>query len=237
MTHHFQLASNLLLARLTPDALGRIAPSLALMHLEPAQVLAETHQKVDRVYFPHSGIISCVVELPGGGAIETGMIGKDGEWGASQALDDRISLNHVVIQLPGQASVMNADHAKRFSEEIPTFRKLLLSYDQFFTAHVQQTAACNAVHEIQPRLCKWLLRMQELAGDELPVTQEFLAQMMGVRRASVTQIAGSLQNAGMITYSRGLVRILDRGRIERAACGCNDDLRSHYQRMFGAKEP
>src|SRR6202000_1242153 len=220
---------NFLLARLTSEMFGQIAPSLAAVQLERAQILAETHQTVQRVYFPHAGIISCVVELPGGGAIETAMVGKDGEWGGSQALDDRVSLNHVVVQVPGQASVMTADNAKRLAGLVPAFHALLLSYDQFFTAHVQQTAACNAVHEIQPRLCKWLLRMQELAGDELPVTQEFLAQMMGVRRASVTQIAGSLQNAGMITYSRGLIHILDRERIERAACDCNNEIRSHYQ--------
>src|SRR4051794_22070801 len=95
---------NFLLNRLEPALLKQLAPHLSMVHLEQGQVLAETHQLVQRVYFPHSGIISCVVELRGGGAIETGMIGNDGAWGASQALDGKVSLNHVVMQVPGTAS-------------------------------------------------------------------------------------------------------------------------------------
>ena len=158
-------------------------------------MLAETHQRVEKVYFPHSGIISCVVELVGGGAIETGMIGKDGAFGASQALDDKVSLNQVVVQVTGMASVITSDEIRKVADELPAFRGLLVKYEQFFLAQVQQTAACNAVHNVQARMCKWLLRMHDLVGVELPLTQEFLAQMMGVRRTSVTEVAGSLQRA------------------------------------------
>jgi CRP-like cAMP-binding protein len=172
-------------------------------------VLAETHQRIQKVYFPHTGIISCVVELVGGGAIETGKIGKDGEFGASQALDDKVSLNHVVIQVPGTASVIDSDLIKEMANELSAFRGLLVKYEQFFLSQVQQTAACNAVHTVQARTCKWLLRMHELAGSDLPLTQDFLAQMMGVRRTSVTEVAGELHRAGMITYSRGRIHIKD----------------------------
>jgi len=170
---------NFLLNRLEPDVLARLAPNLSVIDLGQHEVLAETHQRIEKVYFPHTGIISCVVELVGGGAIETGMIGKDGEFGASQALDDKVSLNHVVIQVPGTASVIDSDRIKEMANELPAFRGLLVKYEQFFLSQVQQTAACNAVHTVQARTCKWLLRMHELAGSDLPLTQDFLAQMMG----------------------------------------------------------
>jgi CRP-like cAMP-binding protein len=176
-----------LLSRLEPDVLARLAPNLSVVDLEQHEVLAETHRRIQKVYFPHTGIFSCVVELVGGGAIETGKIGKDGEFDASQALDDKVSLNHIVIQVPGTASVIDSDCIKEMAHELPAFRGLLVKYEQFFLSQVQQTAACNAVHTVQARTCKWLLRMHEFAGSDLPLTQDFLAQMMGVRRTSVTE--------------------------------------------------
>ena len=229
-------SKNFLLNRLAADLRSRIAPHLSVVQLAHGEVLAETHQRVHKVYFPHSGIISCVVELVGGGAIETGMIGNDGAFGASQALDDKVSLNHVVIQIPGSASVIDSDRIREVADELPAFRGLLLKYEQFFLAQVQQTAACNAVHNVQQRTCKWLLRMHDLAGTDLPLTQEFLAQMMGVRRTSVTDVAGELQKAGMISYSRGRIHIRDLEQIRQWACECEPDIRSHYRRMFQSNE-
>jgi CRP-like cAMP-binding protein len=111
-----------------------------------------------------------------------------------------------------------------------------VKYDQFFLAQVQQTAACNALHTVQARACKWLLRMNDLAGPDLLLTQEFLAQMMGVRRTSVTEVAGELQKAGMISYSRGRIRLLDLDMINQRACECESDIRSHYRRIFNSNE-
>jgi len=227
---------NFLLSRLEPDVLARLAPNLSVVSLGQHEVLAETHQRIQKVYFPHAGIISCVVELVGGGAIETGMIGKDGEFGASQALDDKVSLNHVVIQVPGTASVIDSDRIKEMANELPAFRGLLVKYDQFILSQVQQTAACNAVHTIQARTCKWFLRMHELVGPNLPLTQEFLAQMIGVRRTSVTEVAGELHKAGMITYSRGRIHIKDIEQVRAWACECDADIRSHYRRIFESNE-
>src|SRR3954463_2244001 len=128
---------NFLLNRLEPALLAEIQPHLSVIELHHSQVLAETHQRIERVYFPHSGIISCVVELIGGGAIETGMIGNDGEFGASQALDDKVSLNHVVIQVAGIASVISSDCIREFANQLPVLRGLLVKYEQFFVAQVQ----------------------------------------------------------------------------------------------------
>lgn len=227
---------NFLLNRLSSDVLDSISSALVVVPLAQGDVLAETHARIEKVYFPHTGIISCVVETIGGGAIETGMIGNDGVFGSSQALDDKVSLNHVVMQVPGDVSIISSDVLRAAADAIPTFRGMLVKYDQFFLAQVQQTAACNALHTVQARTCKWLLRMHDLAGNDLPLTQEFLAQMMGVRRTSVTEVAGELQRAGMITYSRGRIHLLDLDMINQRACECEGDVRSHYRRIFHSNE-
>jgi CRP-like cAMP-binding protein len=223
---------NQILARLSEATFASLAPHLAVIDLERGKVLAETHATIHKVYFPHSGIISCVVELVGGGAIETGMIGKDGQFGAGAAFDGKVSLNFVVVQVAGKGSVIDVDRFREAANEHPELRRMAAAYEQFFLGHVQQTSACNAVHMVQARMCKWLLRMQALAGDDLQLTQEFLAQMMGVRRTSVTAVAVDLQQAGMITYSRGQIHIVDLQKIRRTACECDAAVNSHYSKLF-----
>jgi CRP-like cAMP-binding protein len=223
---------NILLARLDGPIMSSLAPHLAVINLERGRVLGETHSHIDKVYFPHEGIISCVVELVGGGAIETGMIGKDGQFGAGPAMDHKISLNYVVVQVAGDASVIDGARFRQVAEEHRGLRVMTLAYEQFMTAQIQQTAACNAVHQVPARMCKWLLRMHCLVGDELPLTQEFLAQMMGVRRTSVTQVASELQRSGLISYHRGRVRILDVEKIRQTACECDEAVHAHFVRVF-----
>jgi CRP-like cAMP-binding protein len=226
---------NQLLARLDPAVLAALEPDLRVVHLKQGDVINETFSIVHKVYFPHTGIISCVVELIGGGAIETGMIGRDGQYGAGSALDHRVSLNLVVMQIAGDVSVMDADRFRDLALLHPSFREAVMAYDQFFLSQVQQTAACNAVHKVEARTCKWLLRMQQLVGDELLLTQEFLAQMMGVRRTSVTEVAVGLQRAGMIAYSRGKIQIKDIEKIHETACECNDAVNLRYTRMVAGR--
>jgi CRP-like cAMP-binding protein len=229
-------ASNFLLGRLSLATLARLGPYLSVIDLTATEVLAEPHQRIQRVYFPHSGIISCVVELSDGSAIETGMIGSDGVFGATQALDHKVSLNLVTVQIAGRASVTTPERVRALAGELPEFKALLMQYEQFFLSQVQQTAACNAVHDIEARTCKWLARMHDLVGPDLALTQEFFARMMGVRRTSVTTVAGALQDAGLISYSRGRLHIIDIERIRKRACECDDAVRSHFRRMFDAVE-
>jgi CRP-like cAMP-binding protein len=232
MTGH----ANFILNRVDPDTAARLQPHLSFVHLRHAQVLVDTHQRVQKVYFPHSGIISNVVQLSSGGSIETGMIGNDGAFGAGQALDDKVSLNRVVIQVPGTASVIDSGRLCELALELPKLRALLMKYEQFFFAQVQQAVACNAVHNVEKRICKWLLRMHDLVGEDLPLTQEFLAEMMGVRRTSVTQVAGELQKRGLITYSRGHVHISDLDQVREHACECEDAIHSHYRKIFASEQ-
>jgi CRP-like cAMP-binding protein len=229
--------NNQLLARLDPSVLLAIRPDLRVLELRHGEVLADTHHQVHQIYFPHKGVLSFVVELENGQAIETGMVGCDGEFGAAQALDDKVSLNKVVVQVPGRASVIDADLLRPAADRWPNLRALLVKYELFFVAQVQQTAACNAVHDVDTRTCKWLLRMHQLAGDDLPLTQEFLAQMMGVRRTSITETAIALQKAGLISYVRGRVHIEDIARVQDRACECHAAMASHFERIFGPPAP
>jgi len=229
-------ASNFLLGRLAPASLARVASQLSVIELRAPEVLAEPHQRIQRVYFPHSGIISCLVELSDGNAIETGMIGRDGVFGATQALDDEVTLNLVAVQISGRASVTTPERVRALAKELPQFKALLMKYEQFFVAQGQQTAACNAVHDIEARTCKWLARMHDLVGPDIAVTQEFFARMMGVRRTSVTTVAGTLQGAGLISYSRGRVHVVDIEQVRKRACECDAAVRSNFRQMFAAVE-
>jgi CRP-like cAMP-binding protein len=223
---------NHLLNRLEPAILTQLEPHFVVEKLRQGEVLAEAHRTVQKVYFPHSGIISCLVDMAGGESVQTAMIGNDGAFGGSQALDDKVSLNNVVAQVPGMASVLSSDRARTIAGVGPAFRNILLRYEQFLFSQVQQTAACNAVHQVRARACKWLLRMHHLLGAELPLTQELLAQMLGVRRTSVSEVAGELQKAGIMTYRRGHIRIENVQQVEQWACECDNEIRSHYQRIF-----
>jgi CRP-like cAMP-binding protein len=226
-------SKNHILARVNPVDLENLGRKLGVIDLKHGQVLAETRQRVPHVYFPHGGILSSVVELKDGWTIETGMIGKDGVFGAAQALDNKVSLSKVMVQVPGQASVVDAEHLKTVTQSSPELLALLLRYERFFLAQVQQTTACNALHTIEQRMCKWLVRMHDLAGDELPLTQEFLAQMMGVMRSSVSGVAKQLQKEGLISYRRGHVRIVDIELVKRRSCECYQAVRELYDDQFG----
>jgi len=232
---------NRLLSRISPVDLEDLRRKLRVVELPHGKVLAQSRGTVEQVYFPHSGIISCVVELEDGQAIESGMIGNDGDFGAAQALDAKLSLHKVMVQVPGWASVVDADHLKAVAQSSPEFLTLLIKYEQFFLGHVQQTTACNAVHNVEQRTCKWLVRMHDLAGNELPLTQEFLAQMMGVRRTSVTEVASQMQKEGLISYRRGKVTILSMDLVQKRACECHQTVRELYAAEFaetdGSKLP
>lgn len=226
--------SNLLLARLNTSHMNAIAPALSAVDLKHGQVLADSHQRIDRAYFPHSGILSMVVTLENGAGIETGMVGRDGVFGATEALDDKVSMNKVAVQVPGAGSVMDTNALRRLADDVPAFRTLIAKYELFSSTQAQQTAACNAAHDVNSKICKWLLRMHQLVGDDLPLTQEFLAQMMGVRRTSVSGVANALQKAGLISYKRGQIHITNINGVEAAACECHGALQSHFEKIFGS---
>jgi CRP-like cAMP-binding protein len=199
-------------------------------------VLAETLGAIDRVYFPHSGIISLVVEMSEGAMVETAMVGRDGVMGASSALDGKVSLNKAIVQAAGVASVISAEKLLELAKTHDALRSMLIRHDQVLFAQAQQAAACNATHTVEARLCRWLLRMRDLVGDnDLNLTQEFLGQMLGVRRTSVSLVAGTLQHAGLIRYSRGHIRILNVEGLREGSCECYETVRTHYALLCDAQ--
>lgn len=220
---------NFLLAQMDATAFEELLPHGNVVKLTNGDVIAETRVEVDKVYFPHSGIISCVVALTGGGVIETAMIGRDGAYGAALSLDGKRAFNDAVVQVGGEATVFDTRVFAEITQRHAGFRRQLLAYEQFHLAEVQQTAACNAVHTVLARTCRWLLRMHDLVGEEIAITQEGLSQMMGVRRTSVTEAAKVLQGSGAITLSRGHVRIVDPGKIGTLACECHANVTRNYR--------
>jgi len=197
-------SSNLILSSLPENIFAALRPRLRTVDLPFGTVVAEIGQPVGQVYFPHSGVISLVVEMEVGELIETAMIGRDGAANAMAALNGQISFHKAIVQIAGTASVIGAEALRPFADEFPPLRSALIGHEQVLLAQTQQSAACNASHTVEARLCRWLLRMHDLTHSrDLSLTQEFLAQMLGVRRTSVSLVAGALQKGGLIKYRRG----------------------------------
>ena len=168
--------------------------------------------------------------------IETAMVGRDGVFNAASALDGKVSLNKGIVQLAGTASVLDVERLRVLADEYKIFRSRLIRHEQVLFAQSQQSAACNASHRVEQRMCRWLLRMRDLAdSDDLTLTQEFLAQMLGVRRPSVSIIANTLQRAGLIKYRRGNIRLLDIGGLKEGSCECYATVKGQYDRLLSQK--
>ena len=224
---------NMLLNTLPTKTFAAIEPHLKTVELVHGEVLGEAGDSITRVYFPHSGVISLVVELSVGDMIETAMVGRDGALNISSALDGKVSLNKAIVQLAGAASTVDVDQLRKIVREFDAFRSLLIRHEQVLFAQSQQSAACNASHSVEARMCRWLLRMRDLAAAaDLMLTQEFLAQMLGVRRPSVSLVANTLQKAGLIKYRRGNIRLLDVAGLNDGSCECYGTVKAHYDRML-----
>jgi CRP-like cAMP-binding protein len=225
--------SNALLASLSPDDAAALRPRLKNLELKERQVLFESGDMIRAVYFPINVVISLIVVLSTGEMIEAAMVGRDGVLGASSALDGKISLSRAMVQLPGQALVCEPRARKDAALQSRSLLSLIIRHEQALYAQAQQSTACMAAHDIQSRFCRWLLRARDLSGgDSLPLTQEFLAEMLGVRRTSITAVALTLQQAGLIRYSRGNIQISNVEGLRDAACECYEAVKSHYGRLI-----
>jgi hypothetical protein len=228
-----QQSNNHILNSLPQNIFAAVEPHLKQTDLVFAAVVAETDQPIAHVYFPHIGVVSLVVEMLVGDMIETAMVGRDGVVNGTAALDGKISLHRGIVQVAGNASVIKADALRSLADEFGILRSLLIRHEQVLLAQAQQSAGCNASHTVEARMCRWLLRIRDLTGsDDMPLTQEFLAQMLGVRRGSVSLVAGTLQRAGFIEYSRGHIHLLDIAQIEEAACECYETVKRRYERLL-----
>jgi CRP-like cAMP-binding protein len=232
------LSPNGLLASLPARDFEQIYPHLRTIELVQETVLIESGQPLKQVYFPHSGVISLVVSLSEGKTVEVAMIGRDSVFGGAAALDGKVSLTSAVVQLPGAASSLEVGLLRAAAERSLPFRTALIRHEQALFAQAMQTAACNASHPVEARLSRWLLWIGDLSGsDLLPLTQEFLAQMIGAHRNRVSLVAHTLQKAGMIRYSRGHIEIIDRDGMMETSCECYAAVKDQYDRLLYNKHP
>ena len=224
------LRRNRLLDRLGDAELVDIEPDLEGVTLEFRETLHEQAAPVTTVYFPITGIVSVVSDLAEGEVVETGTIGCEGVVGLSAFLGSSLSPARHLCQVPGTAYRMSSEALRVHSEQLPSLRQALLRYSNSMMAMLARTAACNRAHGVEERLARWLLMTRDRAhSGEFTLTQEFLAQMLGVRRPSVSLAGAALQRAGLITYSRGRIKILDQAGLEEASCGCYRFIRELFE--------
>jgi CRP-like cAMP-binding protein len=216
---------NKLLSSLPRDQFDLLAPHMATQPLAQGLVLIEVGEEVDYVYFPHYGMLSLLAVLKDGKAIETATVGREGVVGAMAGLGLYKSLVRVVVQLPIGVTKISATHFRKAAAVSDPIRNLGIHYNEVLLSQARVTAACNAMHVIEERFCRWLLQSADRAGNStVDLTQEFLAEMLGVRRTSVTEVASKIQNTGAIKYSRGVINILDRPALEKMSCECYQTL-------------
>jgi CRP-like cAMP-binding protein len=212
---------NRLLAALPPKAFSLFEWSLRASTFKQGAIVQEAGEPVDQIYFPQTGMISLLVVTQEGVGIEAAAIGREGAVGLHRGLGKRRSFTRAVISVSGTISHISADVFERAVGQSDTIKDIITHYTEVLWVEAQQVAACNAVHSAEARFARWLLQTQDrIESDSLLLTQDFLSQMLGVRRTTVTLVARALQQAGLIRYKRGHIVILDRAGLEEAACEC-----------------
>ena len=213
--------TNHLLAALPAGELARLNPFMTVHALEVGQVLIESGSAVEYVYFPCSGMVSLVAVMAGGKAVETATVGREGAVGLMAGLGVHIMMTRAEAQVPLIAFRIPASRFRLEALSSVAIRDLIVRYHDALLGQVQITAACNALHPVRMRLVRWILQARDcIDGDKIPLTQELLSAMLGVRRSSVSEAAQELQETGLIRYRRGVIEVLDQPRLERASCEC-----------------
>ena len=229
-------AVNRLLAALPNAEYQRLIPHLERVSLPFQQVLHEVGEPIEYVYFPYRAVVSCLATMEDGSQIEIGLVGNDGVTGIPAALGDNIAATVAMVQVPDSAMRMKVSVLKTEWGRGGVLQSLLLRYMQAQHAFVSQSAACNRLHFLEGRLARWLLLVYDrVESNELPLTHEFMGQMLGVRRAGVTEAASTLQKAGLIRYTRGKVTILNREDLEATSCECYEIINGEYVRLLGTR--
>lgn len=225
---------NHLLAALPEDEFARLSPHLEPVSLELGQVIYESGELLEYVYFPSTAIISLLYIMENGSTAEIGMTGNDGLVGIAIFMGGSTTPNRAVVQSAGNAFRMRSK-ALRFEFHLSgQFQKILLRYTQYLMTQISQTAVCNRLHSVEKQLCRWLLINHDLLQtNKLIMTHDLIANMLGVRREGVSIAAGHLQRSGLIKYVRGTITMLDREGLEQAACECYRVVKDEYDRLLG----
>lgn len=224
---------NRLLAALAPKEYQRIQSRSTTVELKLKHILWEPNQPIELVYFPIDAVASILAETEEG-PVEVGTIGNEGVVGLPVFLGARSFPGRALIQVPGRAWQIPAEDFRQVSGQSGQLRDLLQRYTLGFMTQVSQGTACNRAHSAEQRMARWLLIVRDRVGrDEFPLTQEFIGQMLGVRRATVSDTAGDLQEAGLISYRRGVMTIEDRAGLEETSCECYWIVRKQFERLLG----
>lgn len=227
------IAGNRLFACLSRETRARLAPGMETVPLRLRDVLHRVGRPAEHVYWPHRGMASIVTPLRRGMNIEASTIGNEGLLGISHVLGDAPATEETIVAIPGEASRLRLCVLRDEFERNREVRTLLLRYAQLLIGQIVQGSACNRAHSIEARCAKWLLSAHDrIAGDEFPVTHEFLAMMLGVRRAGVSVAQHKLLQDGLIDYVRGNVRVLSRRGLESIACECYGVLRQRLEQFY-----
>lgn len=227
---------NRLLAALPPEDYARLRPSLGKISFAVGDVVYVAGEHLGYVYFPTSCIVSLVYTTESGITAEMGLVGNEGAIGIAVFMGGDTTPNRAVVQIGGSALKIRAEVLRSEFERNLPFQRLLLLYTQALFTQVSQTAVCNRLHSVEQRLCRRILLFRDrLPSDEMLMTQEFIANMLGCRRQSVTVAAGHLQDAGLIHYARGHIRILDRGGLEQRACECYQVVKTELDRLMNER--
>jgi CRP-like cAMP-binding protein len=224
-----EVRSNQLLGALQPASLKRIEPHLEPIELKLGAVVCESGGLLKHAYFPQGSVLSLLTVLENGSAIETANIGREGAFGLFAAMYSRVSFNRCIVQLEGHMARCPIELLQSEFKTSEHVRDLFVSYSETLLSQVQQTVACNAMHTTEERICRWLLMMHDRAeGESLTYTHEFLAHILGANRKSVTLAAQAMQAAGLISYRRGTIQVLDRKALEKASCECYAIVRERF---------
>jgi CRP-like cAMP-binding protein len=225
---------NRLLAALPKKEYDRLLPHLEDVSFTPKEVVYRAHGPIDYVCFPTDGVFSMIVIMEDGSSLEVATVGNEGMLGISAFLGGDRSHAQVVCQIPGRSLRMRLGPFQEEVQRCGPLHARVQQYAQVLLTQLGQSTACSHLHSVEKRMCRWLLMTHDrVRADELPLTQEFLAEMLGVRRATVTEVAGALQRGGLIRYQRGRVTILDRRGLEAASCECYRVVRGELNRLLG----
>jgi CRP-like cAMP-binding protein len=232
-----QRTGNHFLDHLEDETLHLFRPYLMDVVLRRGQVVATPACELELVCFPVSAVLSVVTTMKDGEHVEACTIGHESAYGLLNAMGSSIAIDRVVAQVPGRALRMPAFRLRAAAALSSSVTDLVIRHAQANAAQAQQFVACNALHNVEARLCRWLLMTQDrIDCDRLPLTHEFLSFMLGVQRTTVTGVARALQKAGLIRYSRGQIEILDRGGLQAGACECYEAVREKYVHLLGWRQ-
>jgi CRP-like cAMP-binding protein len=225
------ITDNRLLNALSPALRAKLAEELEIVDLRYRQVLYRPEDSAHFVYFPLRGVISVLAITGDNTGVEVASVGREGMANVNLFLGVDQTQCEAVVQVPGSAARLSGAALQFHTANGGEMARLLLRYTSAYLGQLSQSVACNRLHPLEERCARWLLMMQDRAGDQFPITHEFLSNMLGVRRATVTVAAGTLQKAGLIRYTRGKMTILDRARLEESSCECYRTVHDMYERM------